>query len=77
MNVNRRIIVVRRSRTKNSKLKAPKVGTRNGIVNSRVFSLSPSFTEQLHPFVEGRRADEPLFLTPGWTTKSGKRHGGE
>src|ERR1035437_2109424 len=76
VDVNRCIIVVQRSRTKKSKLKAPKAGLRNGVVKKRVFSLSPSLTEQLHPFVEGRRADEPLFLTPGRLTKSGKRLGG-
>jgi hypothetical protein len=53
--VNRCIIVVQRSRTKKSKLKAPKVGLRNGVVKKRVFSLSPSLSEQLRPFVEGRR----------------------
>ncbi len=76
VDVNRCIIVVQRSRTKKSKLKAPKAGLRNGVVKKRVFSLSPSLTEQLRPFVEGRRADEPLFLTPGRLTKSGKRLGG-
>ncbi len=76
VDVNRCIIVVQRSRTKNSKLKAPKAGLRNGVVKKRVFSLSPSLTEQLRPFVEGHRADEPLFLTPGRLTKSGKRLGG-
>lgn len=30
----------------------------------------------MRPFVEGRAADEPLFLTPGRITKSGKRIGG-
>ena len=76
VDVNRCIIVVQRSRTKKSKLKAPKAGLRNGVVKKRVFSLSPSLTEQLRPFVEGHRADEPLFLTPGRLTKSGKRLGG-
>jgi len=76
VDVNRSIIVVQRSRTKKSNLKAPKAGRRNGVVKKRVFSLSPSLTEQLHPFVEGRGADEPLFLTPGRLTKSGKRLGG-
>ena len=76
LDVNQRIIAVQRSRTKNSKLKAPKAGTRNGVAKRRVFSLSPSLTEQLRPFVEGRQADEPLFLTPGRLTKSGKRLGG-
>ncbi|MGB8478185.1 MAG: site-specific integrase [Acidobacteriaceae bacterium] len=70
------ILVVQRSRTKESKLKAPKAGTRNGVVQRRVFSLSPFLTKQLLPFVEGRRADEPLFLTPGRVTKNGKRIGG-
>ena len=76
LDVNRSIIVVQRSRTKNSKLKAPKAGIRNGVVKKRVFSLSPSLTEQLRPFVEGRRADEPLFLTPGRLSKNGNRRGG-
>jgi len=76
VDVNRCIIVVQRSRTKKSKLKAPKAGLRNGVVKKRVFSHSPSLTEQLRPFVEGRRADEPLFLTPSRLTKSGKRLGG-
>ena len=76
LDVNHRIIVVQRSRTKNSKLKAPRAGTRNGVAKRRVFSLSPPLTEQLRPFVEGRKADEPLFLTPGRLTKSGKRRGG-
>jgi integrase len=76
LDVNQRIIAVQRSRTKNSKLKAPKAGTRNGVAKRRVFSLSPSLTEQLRPFVEGRQADEPLFLTLGRLTKSGKRLGG-
>jgi integrase len=73
VDVNRRILVVQRSRTKKSKLKAPKAGLRNGVVKKRVFSLSPSLTEQLRPFVEGRPSDEPLFLTPVRLTKSGKR----
>lgn len=76
VDVNRCILVVRRSRTKKGKLKAPKAGLRNGVVKKRVFSLSPSLTEQLRSFVEGRRVDEPLFLTPGRMTKSGKRLGG-
>lgn len=76
VDVNQRIIVVQRSRTKQSKLKAPKAGLRNGVVKRRVFSLSPSMAEQLRPFVEGRQAIEPLFLTPGRLTKSGKRIGG-
>lgn len=76
VDVNQSIIVVQRSRTKKSKLKAPKAGLRNGFVKKRVFSLSPSLTEQLRPFVQSRRADEPLFLTPGRLTKSGKRSGG-
>ena len=42
----------------------------------RVFSLSPSMAEQLRPFEQGRAADEPLFLTPGRLTGSGKRIGG-
>jgi integrase len=76
VDVNQCIIVVQRSRSKQSKLKAPKAGLRNGVVKKRVFSLSPSLTEQLRPFIEGRSADEPLFLTPGRMTKSGKRLGG-
>ncbi len=76
VDVDQSILVVQRSRTKKSKLKAPKAGTRNGVVKRRVFSLSPSLTEQLLPFVEGRRADEPLFLTAGRVTKNGKRIGG-
>lgn len=76
VDVNRCIIVVQRSRTKKSKLKAPKAGLRNGLVKKRVLSLSPSLTEQMRPFVESRGADEPLFLTPGRLTKSGKRLGG-
>lgn len=76
VDVSRCIIVVQRSRTKKSKLKAPKAGLRNGVRKKRVFSLSPSLTEQLRPFVDGRHADEPLFLTPGRLTKSGNRLGG-
>jgi integrase len=76
VDVNHRVIVVQRSRTLRGKLKAPKAGVRNGQVKRRVFSLSPSMAEQLRPFVEGRAADEPLFLTPGRLTKSGKRLGG-
>jgi integrase len=77
VDVSRRIIVVQRSRTKKSKLKPTKAGVRNGSVKRRVFSFSPSLAEQLRPFVEGRTADEPLFLTPGRLTKSGKRIGGD
>lgn len=76
VDVNHHIIVVQRSRTLRGKLKAPKAGLRNGQVKRRVFSLSPSMAEQLRPFVDGRAADEPLFLTPGRLTKSGKRLGG-
>ena len=76
LDVNRCIIVVQRSRTKRSKLKAAKAGLRNGVIKKRIFSLSPSLTEQLRPFVVGRREDEPLFLTPDRLTKSGKRLGG-
>ena len=64
------------SRTKRGRLKSPKAGVRNGQVERRVFSLSPSLAEQLRPFVEGRAADQPLFLTPGRLSKSGKRIGG-
>ena len=64
VDVNQCTVVVQRSRSKKSKLKATKAGLRNGFVKKRVISLSPSLTEQLHPFVEGRGADEPLFLTP-------------
>lgn len=73
VDVNYRIIVVQRSRTKRGKLKAPKAGVRNGQVKRRVFSLSPSLTEHLRPFVEGRAADEPLFLTPIRLSRKGKR----
>jgi integrase len=45
-------------------------------VKRRVFSLSPSLTEHLRPFVKGRAADDPLFLTPGRLSKNGKRIGG-
>jgi integrase len=76
VDVNQRIIVVQRSRTKRGRLKAPKAGVRNGQVKRRVFSLSPSLADQLRPFVEGRAADEPLFLTPGRLTKNGKQIGG-
>lgn len=76
VDVNHRIIVVQRSRTLRGKLKAPKAGVRNGEVKRRVFSLSPSLTEHLRPFVEGRAADEPLFLTPGRLSKKGKLIGG-
>ncbi len=76
VDANQCIIVVQRSRTKRGRLKATKAGVRNGQVKRRVFSLSPSLAEQLRPFVEGRAADEPLFLTPGRLTKSGKRIGG-
>jgi integrase len=75
--VNRRIIVVQRSRTKKGVLKPTKAGVRNGSVKRRVFSFSPSLAEQLRPFVEGRTADQPLFLTPGRVTKNGKRIGGD
>ena len=76
VDVNHHIIVVQRSRTLRGKLKAPKAGLRNGQVKRRVFSLSLSMAEQLRPFVQGRDADEPLFLTPGRLTGSGKRIGG-
>ena len=76
VDVNRCILVVQRSRTKKSKLKAPKAGLRNGVVKKRVFSLSFPLAEQLRPFVEGRSANEPLFLTPGRVSKSGKQIGG-
>jgi integrase len=76
VDVNQRIIVVQRSRTLKGVLKAPKAGRRNGVAKKRVFSLSMSLSEQLRPFVEGRSADEPLFLTPGRLTKNGKRLGG-
>lgn len=77
VDINNRIIVVQRSRTKRGKLKATKAGVKeNGEVKKRVFSLSFSLAEQLRPLVDGRAADEPLFLTPGRVTKSGKRIGG-
>ena len=38
------------------------------MVKRGVFSFSPSMAEQLRPFVEGRGANEPLFLS-----KMGKR----
>ena len=71
-----RIMVVQRSVTKLRKLKSPKAGARNGVVKRRVFSLSPQLAEWLRPFVVGRLADEPLFLTPVVLTKNGKRKGG-
>jgi integrase len=76
VDLKHRIIVVQRSRTLRGKLKATKAGVRNGQAKRRVFSLSLSLTEHLRPFVEGRSADEPLFLTPGRLCKNGKRIGG-
>lgn len=76
VDVNERIIIVQRSRTKRGRLKSPKAGLRNGLVKRRVFSLSLPLADQLRPLVEGRTADEPLFLTPGRVTKSGKQIGG-
>jgi integrase len=55
-------IAVRRSVSKKRKLKSPKNG------KARVFALSPQLVEKLRPYVEGRMADEPLFLS-----KKGKR----
>jgi integrase len=56
------VITVKRSVSKKRKLKSPKNG------KARVFALSPQLVEKLRPFVEGRMADEPLFLS-----KKGKR----
>jgi integrase len=55
-------IAVKRSVSKKRKLKSPKNG------KARVFALSPQLVEKLRPCVEGRMADEPLFLS-----KKGKR----
>ena len=70
------ILVIQRSVTKRRKLKSPKAGVRNGQVKKRVFSLSAGLVEQLSQFVEGRAEDEPLFLTPVYVTKHGKKRGG-
>ncbi|HEX4488768.1 MAG TPA: site-specific integrase, partial [Terriglobales bacterium] len=69
MDVGNSILVVRQSRwlkhITSTKSKRP-----------RVFSLSPELVERLRLQVEGRKADEPLFLTPVHITKKGKRIGG-
>lgn len=58
-----RIIVVQRAVTKKRMLKSPKAGVRNGVAKKRVFALSPQLCERLKPFVEGRKVDDPLFLS--------------
>jgi len=55
-------IAVKRSVSKKRKLKSPKNG------KARVFALSPQLAEKLRRYVEGRSAEEPLFLS-----KKGKR----
>jgi integrase len=51
-----RVIVVKRSRN-------GKHITDNKSRKPRVFSISPRLADRLRSFVEGRQADEPLFLT--------------
>jgi integrase len=65
-----RIIAVRRSVTKRQQLKSPKNG------KPRVFAISSQLADRLKPLIEGRNADEPLFVTPVRVTKEGKRIGG-
>jgi integrase len=65
-----RIIAVRRSVTKRRQLKSPKNN------KPRVFAISTQLAERLRPLVEGRNADEPLFVTPVRLTKGGRRIGG-
>jgi integrase len=74
VDVDHRIIVVQRSRTLRGKLKAPKAGLRNGQVKRRVFRLSPSLTEHLRPFVEGRAADEALVPDTGSAIQERQAH---
>jgi integrase len=56
IDLNNRTITVRRNRVgsvvKNTKSR-----------RARVFRISPELAEQLNPLVEGRAADEPLFLS--------------
>ena len=58
VNLKTRIITIRRNRVlksivKNTKARKP-----------RVFSISAELAEALRPLIEGRKADEPLFLSP-------------
>lgn len=46
-------------------------------MKKRVFSLSPFLTDQSRLFVEVRRADGAVFLTPGTLIKTGKQLVGE
>lgn len=56
------VIAVKRSVSKKRTLKSPKNG------KTRLFALSSQLTERLRPYVAGRIAEEPLFLS-----KKGKR----
>lgn len=55
-------ITVRRSVSKNRKLKSPKNG------KARIFAISPQLADKLKGFVADRKLEEPLFLS-----KRGKR----
>ena len=70
VSLNERIIAVRRSVTKRRQLKSPKNN------KPRVFAISSQLADKLRPLVEGRNADEPLFVTPVRVSKNGKRIGG-
>jgi len=56
------IITVKRSVSRNRKLKSPKNG------KTRMFAISPQLADKLKGYVVGRTVDEPLFLS-----KRGKR----
>lgn len=51
------IITVKRSVSKNRKLKSPKNG------KARMFAISPQLADRLKNYVSGRNVDEPLFLS--------------
>jgi integrase len=63
------VIVVRDSRWN-------QIITANKSRKPRVFSLSPQLAERLKTIVEGRNAEEPLFVTPLRQTKTSRWIGG-
>jgi len=58
VNLNTREVTIRRNRVIKSVVKSTKAR------KPRTFTISPELAEALRPLIEGRKPDEPLFLSP-------------
>jgi integrase len=58
VNLNTRKVTIRRNRVIKSVVKSTKAR------KPRTFTISPELAEALRPLIEGRKPDEPMFLSP-------------